>query len=62
MEYIIFDSYLATAENDSSTLIPVLAEVSKNMTLYSRAKRSPSSLLTSRCGPQSHLLPGKYSL
>lgn len=48
--------YLATARNAKSTFSPVFADVSINVTLYSRANRSPSSRLTSRSG-QSALLP-----
>lgn len=48
--------YLATAKNAKSTLSPVFAEVSINVTLYSRANRSPSSRFTSRSG-QSALFP-----
>lgn len=48
------------AINASSTLTPVLADVSMNVTLYSLASLSPSSLFTvlSALG-QSHLLPEK---
>lgn len=49
-------THLATVRKASSTFKPVLADVSKNDTLYSRANRSPSSLRTSRSG-QSALLP-----
>lgn len=48
--------YLATAKNAKSTFKPVFALVSMNVTLYSRANRSPSSLFTWRSG-QSALLP-----
>lgn len=39
---------LAVERNASSTLIAILAEVSKNMRLYFRAKACPSAKLTSR--------------
>lgn len=48
--------YLATAKNAKSTFKPVFADVSINVTLYSRARRSPSSRFTSR-SQQSALLP-----
>lgn len=51
--------YLATARNANSTLSPLFADVSMKATLYSLARRSPSSLLTARSGPQSALLPEK---
>ncbi len=55
-ENCFFLTHLATVKNACSTFKPVLADVSKNDTLYSRARRSPSSLRTSRSG-QSDLLP-----
>lgn len=55
----LFKIYLATAVNASSTLSPVLAEVSINGTRYSRDNLSPSSRFTARSAPQSDLLPIK---
>jgi len=53
-------TYLATAVKDSSTLSPVLAEVSMKGTLCSLPKRSPSSRFTCRSLPlQSALFPAK---
>lgn len=53
----IINNYLATARNANSTFSPDLADVSIKATLYSRARRSPSSLFTCRSFPQSALLP-----
>lgn len=55
-QFKLCKNYFATVKNASSTFKPVLADVSRNDTLYSRASRSPSSLRTSRSG-QSALLP-----
>jgi len=54
------EPHLATAVNASSTLSPVLADVSMNGTLCSRPRRSPSSRFTCRSLLlQSALLPFK---
>lgn len=50
-------TYLAIAKKASSTLRPLLADVSMKVTLYSLASLSPSSFLTTLSEPQSHLFP-----
>lgn len=55
--YIV--THLAIAKKASSTLRPLFADVSMNVTLYSLASLSPSSLLTTLSEPQSHLFPTK---
>lgn len=55
-DFWVCDAYRATARKATSTFRPLLADVSRKATLYSRANRSPSSRLTWRSG-QSDLLP-----
>lgn len=57
----LWTKYLATARNANSTFWPLFADVSIKATLYSRAKRSPSSRLTALSEPQSALFPAKFS-